>query len=180
MKPIPAKPANDWVTQQLRGTSQPPPGFETERRHRADRRRRIWRSFWYGSFNPRRRSPSRRIDDSRFQWIDWHSADLLAVSIGILLLSAADAFLTAVLLVHGAEEANPVMAQLAYGNIAVFTALKMGMTGVGIVMMVFLSRYRFMRVIRVEFVMYAILGIYVWLIAYEIWMLKSAGDISLL
>jgi Domain of unknown function (DUF5658) len=180
MKPIPAKPANDWVAQQLRGTSQPPPGFETERRHRADRRRRIWRSFWYGSFNPRRRSPSRRIDDSRFQWIDWHSADLLAVSIGILLLSAADAFLTAVLLVHGAEEANPVMAQLAYGNIAVFTALKMGMTGVGIVMMVFLSRYRFMRVIRVEFVMYAILGIYVWLIAYEIWMLKSAGDISLL
>jgi hypothetical protein len=157
-----------------------PPGFESERRHRADRRHRVWRSVWYGSFNPRRRSPARRVDDSRFQWIDWHSADLLAVSIGILLLSAADAFLTAILLVHGADEENPVMAPLAYGNIAVFTALKMAMTGAGIVMMVFLARYRFMRVIRVEYVMYAILGIYVWLVSYEIWMLRSAGDIALL
>ena len=46
--------------------------------------------------------------------------------------------------------------------------------------MVFLSRYRFMRVVRVELVMYAVLMIYVSLIGYEIWMLKASGGLPVL
>jgi hypothetical protein len=45
---------------------------------------------------------------------------------------------------------------------------------------VFLSRYRFMRVLRVELVLYAVLMIYAWLIGYEIWMLKGSGELALL
>jgi len=56
----------------------------------------------------------------------------------------------------------------------------MAMTSLSIVVMVILSRYRFMRVIRVELVLYGILLIYAWLIGYEIWMLNSAGDPLLL
>jgi hypothetical protein len=104
----------------------------------------------------------------------------LAVSIGILLLSAADAFLTGILLVHGADEVNPLMAVLVYRNVAVFAALKMAMTGAGIVVMVFLARHRFMRLIRVDLVLYAVLLVYAWLIGYEIAMLPSAGDLSTL
>ncbi len=144
-----------------------------ERRVRADRRRRLWWSVLYGNFSPRRRRPSRRHDDSRFHPVDWYSPHLLAVAIGILLLSASDAFLTAILLLHGADEVNPIMAVLVYRSVAAFTALKMAMTGVSIVVMVFLSRYRFMRVIRVELVLYVVLAIYAWLIGYEIWMLKN-------
>ena len=143
-----------------------------ERRDRADRRRRVWWAVWYGSFNPRRRAPQRRVDDSRFQSLDWHSAHLLAVAIGILLLSVVDAFLTLVLLEGGANEVNPIMALLVYRSVAVFAALKMAMTSVSIVFMVFLARYRFMRLLRVEWVLYAVLVGYTSLIGYEVWMLK--------
>src|SRR5271170_7464590 len=90
-----------------------------ERRHRFDRRRRVWWAMTYGSFNPRRRLPPRRLDDFRFHSLDWHSAHLLAVAIGILLLSVVDAFLTLVLLQGGAvAEVNPIMAALIYRSVA--------------------------------------------------------------
>jgi len=171
---------NDWVARQLRGGAGRPAARAPERRLRADRRHRVWWSVLYGSFNPRRRRPARRLDDSRFHPVDWYSAHLLAVSVGILLLSATDAFLTAFLLLHGADEVNPVMAVLVYRSVALFAAFKMAMTGASIVVMVFLARYRFMRVIRVEFVLYAVLAVYAWLIGYEIWMLKGSGELQLL
>jgi len=166
---------NDWATRQLQGTAARPPGWAAERRERSDRRRRVWWSLWYGSFLPRRRRPPRRLDDSRFHYLDWYSAHLLAVSVGILVLSATDAFLTGILVLSGAHELNPVMSAALYRGVAIFTALKMGITGVSIVLMVVLARYRFMRLIRVELLMYAVLLIYIWLIGHEISMLKAAG-----
>jgi hypothetical protein len=175
MKPMRREPT-DWASQQLQGTAPRPALHAGERRDRMERRRRVLWAICYGSFNPRRRRPSRRLDDSRFHLLDWYSAHLLAVSVGILLLSATDAFLTGVLLLHGADEVNPVMGALLYRGVATFAALKMAMTGIGIVLMVFLARYRFMRVIQVSYVLYAILAVYAWLIGYEIWMLNSAFD----
>jgi hypothetical protein len=151
--------------------------FSHERRARADRRHRIWWSVWYGSFNPRRRTPPRRLDDSGFHSLDWHSAHLLAVAIGILLLSVLDAFLTMMLLQGGANEVNPVMAALIYRSVAMFAALKIGMTSLGVVLMVFLARYRFMRLLRVEWVLYGVLIAYVALISYEVWMIKGPGEL---
>jgi hypothetical protein len=162
------------------GTAALPPAWGSDRRNRTDRRHRVVWSIFYGSFNPRRRRPARRLDDSRFHPVDWYSAHLLAVSIGILLLSATDAFLTGILLLHGANEINPIMAVLVYRNVATFAAFKMAMTGVSIVGLVFLSRYRFMRVLRVDLVLYAVLVVYFWLIGYEIWMLHGSSDLSLL
>ena len=168
---------NDWLSRQLQGTAARPPAWGSDRREPTDRRNRALWSVLYGSFKPRRRRPARRLNDSRFHPIDWYSAHLLAVSIGILLLSAADAFLTGILLVHGADEINPVMAVLVYRSVAAFAGFKMAMTGVSLVVMVILARYRFMRVMRVEMVLYAILVVYAWLIGYEIWMLKSSGNL---
>ena len=99
------------------------------------------------------------------------------MSIGLLLLSAADAFLTGILLLHGADEINPIMAVLVYRSVAAFAAFKMAMTGIGLVVMVFLARYRFMRVIRVEMMMYVVLLVYACLIGYEFWMLKGVGSV---
>jgi hypothetical protein len=161
-------------------TAARPPAWGLDRRNRTDRRHRVFWSVLYGSFNPRRRRPARRLDDSRFHPIDWYSAHLLAVSIGILLLSAADAFLTGILLLHGADEVNPIMAVLVYRNVAVFAAFKMALTGISIVSLVFLSRYRFMRVLRVDIVLYGVLVVYFWLIGYEIWMLHGSVDLSVL
>jgi hypothetical protein len=165
----------------MEGTAARPTALGSDRRNRTDRRHRVVWSILYGSFNPRRRRPARRLNDSRFHPIDWYSAHLLAVSVGILLLSAADAFLTSILLLHGAEEVNPIMAAvLVFRSVAVFAAIKMAMTGISIVGLVFLSRYRFMRMLRVDLVLYAVLVVYVWLIGYEISMLKGSSDLPVL
>jgi hypothetical protein len=160
---------DDWVSQQ---TPAGAPAFRQERRNRPDRRRRLWWSLLYGSFNPRRRRPSRRLDESRFQSLDWHAAHLLAVSLGILILNVADAFLTVALISGGAIEVNPVMAVLISGSVAVFVSLKMTVTGTSVVLMVFLARYRFMRLVRVDFVLYVIFVAYMALIVYELQMLQ--------
>jgi hypothetical protein len=146
---------------------------DNERRARPDRRRRVWWSVLYGNYSPRRRSASRRLDDARFHFLDWHASHLLAVAIGILMLSVLDAFLTVTLLSNGAIEVNPVMAVVIYRSVALFAAVKMALTGAGVMMMVFLARYRFLRVVRVEVVMYCVLIGYMSLIGYEIWMLQD-------
>jgi hypothetical protein len=165
---------DDWVSPQVQAG---PPGLGDERRGRPDRRRRLWWSLLYGSFNPRRRRPPRRLDEWRFHSLDWHGPHLLAVSIGILILNVADAFLTVALLSGGAIEVNPIMAILVSGNIAVFVALKVAVTGMSVMLMVFLARYRFMRLVRVEFVLYAVLAAYAGLIIYEIEMLQRLSAV---
>jgi hypothetical protein len=159
----------------MKRVSRAGPYLTLERRDRTDRRSRIWWSICYGSFNPRRRTPPRRLDDPRFHSLDWYSAHLLAVVVSILLLSVMDAFLTLLLLQDGAAaEVNPIMAVLIYRSVAVFAALKMGVTSVSLILMVILARYRFLRLLRVEWVLYGVLIAYVSLIGYEVWMLKGA------
>jgi hypothetical protein len=167
------RPSNAWITTQLQSASRAVELGPADRRNSDQRRRRPWWSVFYGSFNPRRRAPPRRLDDSRFHSLDWHSAHLLAVAIGILLLCVADAFMTVVLLQDGAYEVNPIMAALIYRSVALFAALKMGLTGAGIILMVILAQYRFLRLMRVEWALYGVLIAYASLFTYEIWMLKG-------
>ncbi len=145
-----------------------------ERRGAADRRRRLWWSVVYGNVKSRRRTPQRRTDDLGFQSLDWHAAHLLAVAMGIVLLSVADAFMTVTLLSQGAIEVNPVMATVVYDSAATFAALKMAMTGIGVTTMVFLARYRLLRVLRVDVALYGIFVGYAGLLGYEFWMLQAA------
>jgi hypothetical protein len=152
----------------------------SERRDRSERRRRRLWSVWYGSFKPRRRSHPRRADDLRFHSRDWYSARLLAVSIGISLLSMADAFLTLTLLNTGADEINPLMAALLDRGTMAFTVFKMATTSVCVLALVVLSNYRFMRLIRVENVMYLVLASYISLIAYELWLLQEPLEVIVL
>ncbi len=151
-----------------------------ERRESADRRRRLWWSVCYGSFRPRRRSEPRRLGDWGYHALDWHSSDLLAVAIGILLLSVVDAFMTLVLLQGGAYEVNPIMALFVEHDVAAFAELKMALTGSGIVFMVFLARYRFMRLLPVRWLLYGVFIGYAGLIGYEFSMLKAPLELPIL
>jgi len=155
------------------------PGGEGEQRRLSDRRQRVLWSVAYGSFNARRRRPPRRQNDARYHSLDWHSAHLLAVSIGILLLCVGDAVLTLTLMSYGAIEVNPVMAMLVHGSPMVFTALKMAMTGTSVMLLVFLARYRFMRFVKVELILYGALAGYLILIGHEFGMLQDIPDLHL-
>ena len=80
----------------------------------------------------------------------------------------------------GAVEVNPFMAMFVGSNVAVFAGLKMTMTGVSVLMMVFLARYRFMRLVRVEVILYAVLLAYIVLMAHELRMLHALEGPQLL
>ena len=153
-------------------------GRGLERRARPDRRQRVLWAFFWGSIRPRRRRVGRCADDGRFQPTDWHGAHLWAVSLSILILSLVDAFLTVTLMSGGAVEANPIMAAAMGHDIGTFAILKIAMTGVCVMLMVFLARYRFMRVVRVEVLLYGVLLTYLFLVGHELGMLRVLTERS--
>ena len=89
-----------------------------------------------------------------------------------------DAFLTVTLMSGGAVEVNPIMAALMGHDIGVFATLKIAMTGVCVMLMVFLARYRFMRVVRVELLLYGVLLTYMFLVGHEMSMLRVLAERS--
>ena len=94
-----------------------------------DRRRLTLRSFLRGGVTPRRRD-GRRAGEQHLP-IDWHEPYLLFLSLMILLLSVADAFLTITLIMGGAQEANPLLAFILRDHPELFAAIKMALTGDG-------------------------------------------------
>jgi hypothetical protein len=144
----------------------------SERRSGPDRRTRVARALVYGSFNPRRLGP-RRNGEHRVGAIDWYHPWWLAVATLILGLCASDAVLTVVLINHGAYELNPVLAPLIGGSGALFVAVKVGLTGISVVLLTLLSRIRAFGRMPVALLLYAVLAGYGALIAYELYLLAS-------
>lgn len=141
----------------------------TDRRCGPDRRRRIARGLIQGSRTPRRRS-ARREGDHGFTHVDWHDARWLGVAVLILLLSAADAVLTLTLVRHGANEANPLMAPLVAGGGRGFAVGKLVLTGLGVVLLTLLARFRMFGRFPAGVLLYLTLAGYVALVGYE-WLL---------
>lgn len=146
-------------------------GAGAERRSGADRRRLSMRSFLRGGLTPRRRS-GRRADEQHLP-IDWHEPYLLFLSLTILLLSVADAFLTLTLIMRGAQEANPFLAFILRDHPELFAVVKMGLTGTGVLVLVAVARARLFRIMRAGFVLQGLFVAYVALIAYEWWLLRN-------
>lgn len=140
-----------------------------ERRDGADRRHLSLRTFVRGGLTPRRRCARRGGETAAL--VDWHEPHLLVLSLAILLLSVADAFLTLALLTHGATEVNPLLAVVLTSYPKAFASIKMGLTGAGVVVLVAMARAKVFRVIRVSTVIHWCLLAYVALIGYEWWLL---------
>ena len=147
-----------------------PAGIYVERRRGGDRRRLTLRTFLQGGFTPRRRG-GRRAGEQHLP-IDWHEPYLLFLSLTILLLSFADAFITLTLIMGGAREANPLLAYVLRDHPEWFATVKMGLTGAGVLMLVAMARWRLFRM-RVGFMLQGIFVAYVALIAYEWWLVRT-------
>lgn len=132
----------------------------------ADRRAVTWRTFVFGYFLSRRRE-HRRSSERDNVFIDWHHPWLFFLATGIMLLSTVDAFLTLQLLSQGAIEINPVMAlMLEYGHIA-FAVSKMLLTGLGLLVLVFLARLRLFNFIRTGLLLTLFFSFYACLVCYQ-------------
>jgi hypothetical protein len=136
-------------------------------RRRGERRTDVLRALVHGSFHPRRRTP-RRAGERALGAIDWHHAQWLATSMLIVLLCATDAFLTVVLLGHGAHEVNPLMRALLGGSGRAFAIIKVGLTASGVVLLTVLARRPAFGRITVGALLYGVLAAYAALVAYEI------------
>ena len=125
------------------------------------------RAIVYGSFKPRRLGP-RRTGEERLGAIDWYHPWWLAIATLILALCASDAVLTVILISHGAYEVNPLLAPLIHGSGTLFVLVKVGLTGLGVVLLTLLSRLKAFGRLPVALLLYGVLGVYGALIAYEL------------
>jgi hypothetical protein len=138
-----------------------------EQRAHADRRNFTWRTVIYGFALSRRREHRREIDDDVI-FIDWHHPWLFFLATGTMLLSCADAFLTLLLIDLGMVEANPFMGAIMAHGTLVFTSTKLAMTAIGIFVLVFLAKARFLNRFRAGLFLTIFFTFYACVVCYEL------------
>lgn len=136
-------------------------------REREERRFFSWRTVVYG-FAFSRRHAHRRFADTEVIFLDWHHPWLFFLSVGTMLLSCADAFLTLQLIDRGMIEANPVMqAALSYGT-GSFVSSKLLLTALGIFVLVYLAKAHFLNRFRTGLFLTVFFSAYACLVCYEL------------
>ena len=129
--------------------------------------------MWRSSFARRRLGP-RRGTDCNPAATDWYSPQWLATAILILLLSTADALLTLTLVSRGATEMNPVDGSARPAAPAMASPYwKLGLTAFGVVLLTLFARFRVLGGIAVGSILYVVLCGYLFLVGYELWLLRE-------
>lgn len=137
-----------------------------DKREGSDRRTVTWRTVLFG-FTLSRRRNLRRADDAEILFLDWHHPWLFFLSVGTMILSCLDAFMTLRLLEYGMVEANPIMASLLGQGTGIFAATKIMMTGTSILILVFLAKSRFLNRVRTGLILTFFFSCYACLVCYE-------------
>jgi len=148
-----------------------PPPSEERRVATSDRRALTLRTLFASGFSPRRRT-GRRASDHELP-VDFHDPRLLVPVVAMLLLSIIDGFLTVTLMNDGALETNPLLALVLSEHPRLFAAVKMGLTGLGAMLLVALARARLFKIVRVSACLYGLLAAYFCLVAYEAWLIRG-------
>lgn len=145
--------------------------YSLDRRILAVRRISILGALWQSSFARRRLGP-RRDTDRHPVTTDWFHPQWLATAMIILILSGVDAVLTLALVSRGAIEINPFMEPLIRGSGLSFALWKLGLTSMGVVVLTMVARLRVFGRVAVGSLFYAVLGGYLVLVGYELWLLR--------
>ena len=141
-------------------------GTLNENRDSDDRREFSWRTVFFGFIRSRRRY-TRRDNEEASVYTDWHHPWLFFLATGTMILSCMDAFFTLQLLDRGAIEINPVMATMIGKGTLAFAATKMLLTGLGILVLGFLSQTRMFNLMRPGLVLTMFFSGYACLVCYE-------------
>ncbi len=138
-----------------------------DKRAENDRRGMTWRTVFFGFIRSRRHSHRRSVD-AMGVFIDWHHPWLFFLATGTMLLSCADAFLTLQLIDRGMFEVNPLMRLVLDESTLLFTSTKLALTGLGILVLVFLAKSRFMNRFRNGLFLTMFFSFYACLVCYEL------------
>ena len=139
----------------------------SDKRAENDRRALTWRTVFFGFIRSRRQSQRRSVDDT-IVFIDWHHPWLFFLATGTMLLSCADAFLTLQLIDRGMFEVNPLMRLVLEESTLLFTSTKLALTGLGILVLVFLAKSRFMNRFPNGLFLTMFFSFYACLVCYEL------------
>ncbi len=151
-----------------------PPGIDEQTvEYRGKDRRRYSLRTVYGSLFINRRRNIRRQDELLNSYIDWYGPWPLIASILIILMCCLDAFFTLLLINNGAMEMNILMDWLIKKDIQTFAAVKMAVTSLALLVLVMHFNFRIYRIFAVRHLMYALVPMYMALIAHEINMLQQ-------
>lgn len=148
-----------------------------ERRTRLERRQRAVKSIICSMYKGRRRQPQRTAEISQPYYTDNYEAALLALILSIVSLCAADAGLTLLILVGDGIELNPVMVWLLEFGAPTFFAMKFLTTAICLIFLVIHINFRLFRTVSMHQLLYGILGIYIFLIGYEIFLLAFIDEV---
>jgi hypothetical protein len=138
-----------------------------DKRDELERRDFTWRTVFFGFTRSRRREHRRLVDDD-VVFLDWHHPWLFFLATGTMLLSCADAFLTLQLIDRGMIEINPVMGAAMAHSTILFTSTKLAMSGIGILILVFLAKSRFLNRFRTGAFLTVFFSFYASLVCYEL------------
>ena len=144
----------------------------SDRREQSDRRSFSSKTLYYGVIRSRRRH-ARRENDHLTTYMDWYQGKLMLFALGILLLSVTDAVLTLHLISNGASEVNPVMNYFLNQGIQIFVSAKMLMTAVPLVLLTAASNYALFNRLRIASIFPVMLGSYMMLFLYELFLIFS-------
>ena len=122
-----------------------------------------------------RRSTVRRAKDTS-AYVDHYEWPVFLVAVGIVIMSAMDAAFTLRLLTLGAIEMNAVMNVLIESNVYKFVAFKLGLTTMGVLLLVIHKNVSLSVGFKVYRIAQTVFAGYVALIAYELWLFRILGS----
>ena len=108
-------------------------------------------------------------------YVDRHTWSVVLSVIGIMILSAMDAFFTLNILAKGGEELNIFMAILIEDNISKFVGIKLALTALALLLLTIHHNVKLIARVRVRHLQYMILAGYATLIGYELHLLELAA-----
>lgn len=131
-------------------------------------------AFHLGIKAGRRVNERRATEYGRPGYVDYYAGHLMLCAIGILFLSALDAFLTLNILNNGGEELNWFMAVLIDDGVEKFVGFKIALTAMALILLVIHHNVQLTKRVRVRHIKYFILVGYSVLIGYELHLLELA------
>ncbi|MCK5092163.1 MAG: hypothetical protein KAR30_06505 [Gammaproteobacteria bacterium] len=132
-----------------------------------DRRVFSIKAIWYSITIGRRKSSQREINTSSEFVVDSHEGWLLSLTLGVIVLCISDAYMTILLMNHGAIETNPLMAILIENSVILFLWVKLALTTMSIMLLLILKNFTLFKCINgYHLIIMALLG-YMYLLRYE-------------
>ena len=144
-----------------------------QRRQQADRRSQRLRTALHACYRNRRQKTRRSTDPTVGVYTDTHEVRVLALAVGLVVLSIMDAFFTTVLLHNGSYELNPFLAVLIDRDLVLFILVKMAITSAGALFLVLHKNFLLFNRVSGYQLLVTCCVIYVLLMCYHFFLMNN-------